>query len=170
MFDIFLSYDGSDEYWRMRFDDVFGQDFTCSLVAPGDVRTAEGETYIGFLNDQGLLHKETVMVVLLGPKAFASKKLDWEIAAALNKKAGRPTGIVAVRLPNHEDHGKKTVSPKRLPVRIADNLHSGHLKLYDWTESPRELESRLYAADKNARANAGKVDNKRKLMTRDMFL
>ena len=75
-----------------------------------------------------------------------------------------------MRLPNHEDHGKKTVSPKRFPIRIVDNLHSGFLKLYDWTESSKELQSRLYAAEKDSRTKPNKADNSRSLMKRDMFL
>lgn len=170
MLDIFLAYDNSDEYWRLRFDDVFGETFKCHQVPPINMHTASGEEYVQSINSSGMLNAETVMVVLIGPKAYASKKLDWEISAALAKKGGRPSGVVPIRLPNHEDHGKKTVSPKRFPIRIVDNLHSGFLKLYDWTESSQELQSRLYAAEKDARTKPNKVDNSRKLMTRDMFL
>ncbi len=130
----------------------------------------QGEVYVKQLIESGVLNNETVMVVLIGPKAYASKKLDWEIAAGLDKKDGRPSGIVPIRLPNHADHGKQKVSPKRFPVRLVDNLHSGYLKLYDWTESPQELQSRLYAAEKDSRTKANKVDNSRALMKRDMFL
>ena len=170
MLDIFLAYDNSDEYWRLRFDDVFGQSFKCHQVSPLDAQGATGEDYVEKLTSSGMLTRETVMVVLIGPKAFASKKLDWEISAALKKKGGRPTGIVPVRLPNHEDHRKKTVSPKRFPIRIVDNLHSGFLKLYDWTESPQELQTRLFAAEKDSRTKPNKADNSRSLMKQDMFL
>lgn len=170
MLDIFLAYDNSDEYWRLRFDDVFGRLFKCHQISPMELQTETGEDYVERLTTSGMLNRETVMVVLIGPKAFASKKLDWEISAALKKKGGRPTGLVPVRLPNHEDHGKKTVSPKRFPIRIVDNLHSGFLKLYDWTESSKELQSRLYAAEKDSRTKPNKADNSRSLMKRDMFL
>lgn len=170
MFDIFLAYDSSDEYWRLRFDDVFSHSFNLRLVAPGDSEMLDGPTYVQRLSQSSLMSADTVMVVLLGPKAFASKKLDWEIAAALTVKGSRPTGIVPIRLPNHEDHGRKTVNAKRLPIRIVDNLQSGFLKLYDWTESSKELESRLYAAEKDSRKLAPKIKNQRALMTRDMIL
>lgn len=170
MLDIFLAYDNSDEYWRLRFDDVFGQSFKCHQVSPVDLLKTTGDDYVDKLVASGMLNRETVMVLLIGPKAFASKKLDWEISAALVKKRGRPTGIVPVRLPNHEDHGKKKVSPKRFPIRIVDNLHSGFLKLYDWTESEQELKTRLYAAEKDSRTIPNKTDNSRALMERDMFL
>ena len=86
MLDIFLAYDNSDEYWRLRFDDVFGRLFKCHQISPMDLQAETGEDYVERLTTSGMLNRETVMVVLIGPKAFASKKLDWEISAALKKK------------------------------------------------------------------------------------
>ena len=170
MIDIFLAYDSSDEYWRIRFDDVFGQDFNCRLISPGEMESETGEDFIRWILEQDLLTEDTVMVALIGPKTFASKKMDWELAAALEKKGRRPTGIVPTRLPNHDDYQKKSVNPRRIPGRLADNLKSGYVKIYDWTESPKELEKRIYTALKEARSLGMKASNSRKLMARDMFL
>lgn len=167
--DIFLSYDGAEEYWRVRFDDVFGRAFACNMVRPAQIQAETGQSYIDDLAAKGFLTPETVMVVLLGPKTYSSRKVDWEIAAALNKIGSRPAGLVAMRLPNHQDHGKSSVNPSRIPSRIADNLKSGYIKLYDWTESQRELENRLFSALKDARQRAHLIKNSRALMERDMF-
>jgi hypothetical protein len=140
------------------------------MVPPGEFSAGDGRAYIDQLLDQGLIQPDTVVVVLIGPKAYSSKKLDWEIAAALEKKGSHPTGLVPIRCPNHEDHGKQSVNPRRIPFRIADNLKSGFLKLYDWTENTRELENRLHAAMKDARVRSHQVKNSRPLMQRDMFL
>ncbi len=170
MLDIYLAYDSSDEYWRIRFDDVFGQEFHCKMISPGDIDTSDGNTFIQWLHQKDFINSDTVVIVLMGPKAFSSKKLDWEIAAALEKKGARPGGVVPIRLPNHQDHRQKSVNPKRIPVRVADNLKSGYLKLYDWTESRGELEKWIYAAHKDARNRGHLVKNSRTLMERDMFL
>ena len=167
--DIFLSYDSAEEYWRTRFDDVFGRDWPYRTVRPTQVPTDDGAEYGRLLHEKGYMDAETVVIVLIGPRTFASRKVDWEIAAALNGAGGRPSGIIAVRLPNHEDYQKPSVNPRRIPQRLADNLKSGYLKLYDWTESLQELQTRLYAALKETRAGTAKLKNDRTLMERDVL-
>jgi Thoeris protein ThsB, TIR-like domain len=166
--EVFISYDSADEYWRARFDDVFGRAFPYRFVRP-DAVPDEGMRYRRELHEKGYLSTETVAVVLIGPKTFSSRKVDWEVAAALGNGTSRPAGVLAMRLPTHEDYQKRSVNPRRIPHRIADNLKSGYLKLYDWTESERELETRLYAALKDARARASLIANSRSLMERDIF-
>lgn len=167
--EIFISYDGADEYFRTRFDDVFGRTFHYRYVTPSQMPGEDGAHYARELREKGYLNDETVVVVLIGPKAYSSKKVDWEVAAALDNSAARPAGLLAVRLPTHEDYQKPSVNPRRIPQRIADNLKSGFIKLYDWTESDREMESRLYTALKDARSRAHLANNARQLMERDMF-
>jgi Thoeris protein ThsB, TIR-like domain len=166
--EIFISYDSADEYWRARFDDVFGRAHPFRFVRP-DAVPEEGALYGRELREKGYLTTETVVVVLIGPKTFSSKKVDWEVAAALDNGNARPAGVLAVRLPTHEDYQKSSVNPRRIPHRVADNLKSGYLRLYDWTESERELETRLFAALKNARGRAELIRNTRELMERDVF-
>lgn len=166
--EIFISYDSSDEYWRARFDDVFGHTHACRSVR-SDAVPDDGSFYARELRDKGYLTGDTVVLVLIGPRTFSSKKVDWEVAAALDDGGTRPAGVLAVRLPTHEDYQKRSVNPRRIPHRIADNLRSGFLKLYDWTESERELDGRLFAALKDARGRAHLVKNSRELMQRDIF-
>lgn len=167
--EIFLSYDGADEYWRARFDDVFGRAFPHRSVRPLDVPPTDGASYGRQLREKGYLSAETVTIVLVGPKAYSSKKVDWEIAASLEAQGGRPAGLLAVRLPTHQDYQRNTVNPRRIPQRLADNLRSGYIRIYDWTESEHELETRLYAALKDARGRMHLIKNTRTLMERDMF-
>lgn len=168
--EIFLSYDRADEYWRTRFDDVFGRDRPYRSVRPSQVPTEDGAEYGRLLREKGYLDAETVVMVLIGPKTFSSRKVDWEIAAAFGTGDSRPSGVLAVRLPNHEDYKKPSVNPRRIPQRLADNLRTGYLKLYDWTESLQELNTRLYAALKEVRTGAAKLKNDRPLMAKDMLV
>ena len=167
--DIFLIYDSADEYWRVRFDDVFAHEFAYRFVRPDAVPDEGGEFYGRELHDKGYLTPETVALVLIGPKTYSSKKVDWEVAAALDNGGTRPAGLIAVRLPSHEDYQKTSVNPRRIPQRIADNLRSGYIKIFDWTESHRELESRLYGALRDAKSRAHLIQNTRDLLERDMF-
>lgn len=167
--EIFLSYDSADEYYRARFDDVFGRAFPYRSVRPAALPSDDGTFYIRELHNKGYLTTDTVMLVLIGPKTYSSKKVDWEVAAALEHRDNLTVGLVAVRLPTHPDFQKAMVDPRRIPRRIADNLKSGYIKIYDWTESERELESRLYSALKDARGRAHLIKNARSLMARDMF-
>ncbi len=169
MLDIFLSYDGSDEYWRARFDDVFGHGRHYRSVRPADMPAQGGAFYASELISKGYITPDTVTVVLIGPRTFSSAKVDWEISAALGDGKGKVGGLLAVRLPNHPDYQKPAVNPKRLPVRIADNLKSGFLRLHDWTESEHELESRLYSANRDARTIQQKINNERALLARDIL-
>ncbi len=167
--EIFLSYDNADEYWRIRFDDIFAHDFTYRFVRPAAVPEEGGQFYGRELHEKGYLTLETVVLVLIGPRTYSSKKVDWEVAAALDNGSARPAGLMAMRLPTHEDYQKPSVNPRRIPQRIADNLKSGYIKLYDWTESHRELESRLFGALRDAKGRAHLIMNSRELLERDMF-
>lgn len=167
--EIFLSYDDSDEYWRARFDDVFSRSFPYKYVRPADMPPGDGTTYVRELRDKHYVTADTVTIVLIGPKAYSSKKVDWEVAASLEAQGVRPAGLIAMRLPSHDDYQKNSVNSRRIPQRLADNLRSGYIKIYDWTESERELESRLYTALKDARGRTHLIKNTRTLMERDMF-
>jgi len=167
---LFLSYDyKTDEYWRVRFDDVFGDAYEIKLVQPGQLKPGDGAGYVKRLIDQQVLTPEDVVVVLLGPKTYSISKVDWDIAAALERKGMRPSGLLAIRLPTHEDHGKKTINPKRLPARLVDNIKSGYVKIYDWSETDTTMQTRYYQALKDTREKRTFIKNNRKLMEQDMF-
>jgi hypothetical protein len=165
---IFLSYDLEDESWRARFDDVFGRAHAFRYVSAADVPPGGGAAYARELRDMGYLDAETVVLVLIGPHTHASSKVDWEVAAALDGDGPARAGLVALRLPTHEDFRKPSVNPRRIPQRVADNLRSGYLNLHDWTESEPELTSRLEAALRDARGKATLAKNERALLPRDL--
>lgn len=167
---IFLSYDArNDEYWRVRFLDVYGHTHTVNHVQPGDLGAHEADGYIDHLVQDGWMEPEDVMIVLLGPRTYSLRKVDWDVAAALRPKPLRASGLLVMRLPTHEDHGKSTINPRRAPGRIVDNIQSGYINVFDWIESEQDLQTRLYGALKNARENSRLVRNDRALMEKDMF-
>ena len=166
--DLLVTYDDErDEYWRVRFGDLFGAEY--DMVSP--VVEAAGfdsiQDYYHWLLDIGLTQDVTVCV-LLGPKTHARRRVDWDIAAALELLESRHPGLLAVRVPTHPDHGRSMANPRLLPPRLVDNLKSGYVKLYDWTEDAAEMARRLHDAQQNARHNAYMIVNKRPPMERDL--
>lgn len=167
---LLVSYDpDTDGYWRTRFSDLFGEQFPMHSVGATAFDYDGCEDFKSRLVSAGYLDQETVVVVLVGPKTYARRQVDWEIAAALELLESRHPGLLAIRLPTHPDHGKQTVNPRRVPQRLVDNLKSGYVRLHDWTESARDLEVRLHEALQNARYNAYMIDNRRSPMARDML-
>lgn len=167
---LLISYDlSSDEYWRVRFSDVFGQDHEINsfkeIAKPG----LYTEEYVKSLTSSNWFTSQTAVVVLIGPKTYSSSRVDWEVSSALKPKTGRPTPLLALRLPTHSDHGRSMFNPSRIPARLADNIKSGYLGLYDWTESDQELNRLLSRAARTAKEKNDDADNKRKLMLKDMF-
>ena len=170
MTSLFLSYDyKTDEYWRVRFLDVYAGEFNVKIYNPQDFQAQTGEEYITYLVENGILTVEDVVVVLVGPRTYSMRKVDWDISAALTKKGMRPSGLIAMRLPTHDDHGKNTINPRRVPTRLVENIKSGYVKIQDWVESEQEMQSRYYQALKDAREKAAKIKNNRPLMAQDMF-
>lgn len=167
---LFISYDpDTDEYWRVRFEDLFGRAFSTRSLPAGEIAAQDGDDYIHQIKARGYIDDNTVMVVLVGPRTYSRSHVDWEIAAALELKGSRPTPLVAIRLPTHPDHGKKSVNPNRIPFRLADNLRSGFLNLHDWSESEQELHSRIMGARKDVLERAHLVQNSRQPLNRDLL-
>jgi len=167
---ILVSYDPSnDEYWRIRFSDLFGQEhdvFSFKELSPD---ASEARAYAQTLSDKKIFDLKTVMVLLIGGKSYARARVDWELSAALTPKPSRPTPIIALRLPTHPDHGRSAYNPSRIPSRLVDNLKAEYIRMNDWTESSQELNRLISMAIRATRDKADEADNSRKLMGKDMI-
>ena len=78
----------------------------------------------------------TVTIVLIGPRTWQRKHVDWEIGSSLRKTKRNPRcGLLGIVLPNHPNHGKKKVLDAHLiPPRLADNWteDDSYALIYDW--------------------------------------
>lgn len=150
---LFISYyHKDDEYYRSRFEVLFGHLFINKSVKVGDITTDVSTEYIKRLIQLNYLSDTSVLVVLVGAKTYCRKHVDWEISAALSKKLGGYTGLIGFRLPTHPDYGKDKYYPENVPSRLVDNLESGYAKLYDWSENEQVIKARIDTAfnDKNS--------------------
>ena len=166
---LFLSFDhGQDDYWLVRFTDVFDNAFDIHSVRTVDLEAEDSQQYIRDLIQGGYIVDGTVLVVLLGAQTYARKMVDWEIAAALETKPTRASGVLGLRLPTHGDFGKNTVAPARIPKRLAENVKSGYCAVHDWTESEQQLQAWVNEAIRNARQKTHLVENTADPLKRDI--
>jgi hypothetical protein len=73
-----------------------------------------------------------VVVVLVGPKTYCRKHVDWEISAGLNKKVGGYSGLLGILLPEFPLTDDNEYYYDDLPARLADNAKSGYARIYTW--------------------------------------
>ncbi|MDH4247240.1 MAG: hypothetical protein OEW39_05435 [Deltaproteobacteria bacterium] len=169
--DLIISYDSAnDEYWRVRFYDLFEFDHnlrTMREALPSEPE--DGAEYVRQIVNTQVFGPDSILIALIGAKSHSLARLDWDFAAALTLKSGRPTPIVPLRLSTHPDHGKRTINPGRMPKRLLDNMRSEYLHLWDWTESLQKLQSHIKTASKAAREISGQATNKRELMKRNLY-
>ncbi|HEX7927552.1 MAG TPA: TIR domain-containing protein, partial [bacterium] len=152
-----------------RFTDVFDEAFEIHSARTVDVEPTDSQQYIRDLIDGGYMLGGTVLIVLLGAQTYARKIVDWEIAAALETKPTRASGVIGIRIPNHPDFGKATVNPARLPKRLAENVKSGFCAIRDWTETPAQLQTWITEATRNALHKTHLVDNTADHLKRDIL-
>lgn len=159
---VFISYyHKDDQYYRNRFEKLFGHLFINKSVEPGDIDTDVSTEYIKRLIQQGYITDTSVLIVLVGPKTYCRKHVDWEISAALSKKVGGYSGLLGLCLPTHLNYGKDKYNPDIVPPRLIDNLKSGYAKFYDWAEDEIKIKKWVEEAFQDRVDKADKINNSR---------
>ncbi|MHA1428593.1 MAG: TIR domain-containing protein [Candidatus Helarchaeota archaeon] len=165
---VFISYyHHDDEYYRNRFEDLFGHLFINTSVKPGDIDTDLSTEYIKRLIQQGYISGSSVVLVLVGPKTYCRKHVDWEISAGLNKKVGGYSGLLGLCLPNHPNYNNDKYNPNIVPARLVDNLKTEYANFYDWTENESNIKKWIGAAFNQRITDKDRIDNSRLQMQRN---
>lgn len=157
---VFISYYHADEYYRNRFEKLFGDLFINKSVHMGDISDDLSTNYIKRLIREKYISDSSVVLVLVGEKTFCRKHVDWEISAGLYKNAG----LIALALPTHDSYNKNKYSEDTIPLRLYDNLISEYAKFYDWTESRNDITSWISTAFENRELKKDNKDNSRPQM------
>jgi len=152
-------YHKDDECYREKFEDLFGHLFVNSSVQEGDIDENSSDEYIKRLIQDDYLSNASVCVVLVGPKTYCRKHVDWEISAALNKKVGGYSGLLGLCLPEHPDFGRDKYNADIVPLRLVDNMKSGYAKFFDWTTDESTIKKRIEEAFQNRINKADKIEN-----------
>jgi hypothetical protein len=158
---VFLSFYNEDKWYKDRFENIFKDVFINKSVMQGEIDTDNNTYYIKRLIQQKYIEDSSVLVVLVGPKTYCRKHVDWEISAALNYKIGGYSGLLGLCLPNHSDYCKDTCTEKNIPPRLVDNLKSKYAKFYDWTEDSGLIKRLIEEAFQGRVNNSEKIDNSR---------
>ena len=142
---VFLSYHHDDQRWKDKFVKWFGDDIVDESVEYGDIDN-ENRTLEAILQEirEDYISDATVTVVLIGPCTWQRKYVDWEIVSSLRDTRSNPRcGLMGILLPNHPDARKGKYDPRRVPPRLADNVHGKdpYAKIYDWTSDGRTMRS-----------------------------
>ena len=160
---VFISYyHHDDEKYRKKFEDLFGDIFINKSVEPGDIDSDLSADYIKRLIQEGYISDSSVVLVLVGPKTYCRKHVDWEISAGLNKKLNGYSGLLGVCLPTHSDYGRDKYNADVVPLRLVDNLKSKFAKYYDWTEDEQKIKGYIQDAFDRRIEDSDKIDNSSK--------
>lgn len=128
---VFISYYHEDEYYRDKFEVYFHDLFINTSVRFGEIDSDLSTEYIKRVIREKHVSNSSVVVVLVGPKTYCRKHVDWEIYAGLFKNAG----LMGLILPNHPDSNNSQWSIGNYPKRLEDNLITKYAKLYHWTDN-----------------------------------
>jgi len=162
---LFLSYyHKDDQYYKNRFDELFGHLFINKSVSPGDIKSDISTEYIKRLIQEKYIEDSSVLVVLVGQKTYCRKHVDWEISAALNKKVGGYSGLLGILLPNFQLTSEGKFRYDDIPPRLADNVKSGYADVYLWNwvcQSNSRIKDAIEEAFRARIEKADKIDNTR---------
>ena len=134
---VFISYfHEDDEEWKERFLQMMGDLIVDRSVNIGDFadnRPPTEET-LRQIREQHV-SDATVTVVLIGPRTWQRKYVDWEINATLRDTRMNPRcGLLGILLPSHPNYNQSSYNPRLLPPRLAVNCTGAdqYAKIYDW--------------------------------------
>lgn len=139
---VFISYFHEDD-----------QDYKDRLVKALDSKAVDMSVSPGDIHDERLSLDEirrrirdnhiadaTVTIVLIGPRTWQRKHVDWEISASvIDRQNNQRCGLLGILLPTHPDYSKspKARNPRLIPPRLARNIGGDNpfAVVYDWPKN-----------------------------------
>jgi len=169
---VFISYYHKDDrYYREVFEKTFNHLFISKSVEPGDISSDASDDYVKHLIQDKYLDDASVVLVLIGPKTYGRKHVDWEISAGLNKKVGGYSGLMGILLPEFPMSPENKYSYSNIPARLADNAKNTYAKIYAWSwvcQSEERIKNAIQEAFDDRINKADKIDNSRKQLSYDL--
>lgn len=146
---VFLSFHSEDLVWKNKFEMLFHH--SADVIVSRAVQTNDipdglkTETIHQKIRDE-YLRDSTVTIVLIGPKTWQRKHVDWEISSSLrHTEYNRRSGLIGILLPNFPLQNNKYF-PKTVPPRLVDNMQNEFVKIYKWTENPQQIKELIHEA------------------------
>lgn len=136
---VFVSFHSADEWYRNKFEELYGEHFISVSVDRGDVDPTNEAEYIKRMIQQEHIVQSSVVFALYGAETHKRMHVDWEISGGLSGKVGGHKGLVIMLLPefpqppyNVNNVYDESVIYSYLHPRTAANLKSGYANLYYW--------------------------------------
>ena len=135
---VFISFHELDLEYKEEFVRRMGSRIVDRSVDTGNIDDAglKTATVRQKIRDE-YIRDATVTIVLIGPRTWQRKHVDWEIGSSIRKtRRNSRCGLLGIVLPNHPDYRGGRLDPHLIPPRLADNLTEGdsYSLLYRWPE------------------------------------
>ena len=133
---VFISFHEQDIEYKEEFVRRMGKRIVDRSVDTGNIDDTglKTATVRQKIRDE-YIRDATVAIVLIGPRTWQRKHVDWEIGSSIRKTKRNPRcGLLGIVLPNHPGYGKKELDPHLIPPRLADNWTEvdSYSLMYDW--------------------------------------
>ena len=147
---VFVSYHHDDQVYMDLFVRMMEGELVDESVGDGDIDDTNlaTETIREYIRD-GFIRDATVTVVLIGPRTWQRKHVDWEIGSSLRDTSRNSRcGMLGILLPNHSAFGSKQYNPRLIPPRLADNSSGNNpfALIYDWTDQASSAREWIHRA------------------------
>ena len=132
---VFICFHEQDIEYKKAFVRMMGKRIVDRSVDTGNINDTglKTETIRQKIRDQ-YIRDATVTIVLIGPRTWQRKHVDWEIGSSLREtRRNSRCGILGILLPSHPNYGKKR-NPRLIPPRLADNWteDDSYALIHDW--------------------------------------
>lgn len=132
---VFISFHEEDIKYKENFVRMMGRRIVDRSVDTGNIDDTglKTATVRQKIRDE-YIRDSTVTIILIGPRTWQRKHVDWEIGSSIRKtKKNSRCGLLDILLPNHPNHGNRRNS-RLLPPRLADNCkgEDPYTLIYDW--------------------------------------
>jgi hypothetical protein len=148
-------------YWKERFEHLFSMEtdgFISKAVGDGDIDdNLKPDTIRSKIRDE-FISDATVTVVLIGPRTWSRRHVDWEISSSIRDTSSNPRcGLLGIFLPTYPltsdtNGSKRYFNPNTIPPRLYDNWKDDKKRfanLYIWSEDPNTVKGWIHQAFQN---------------------
>ena len=136
---VFISFHEKDIKWKEDFVRMMGKRIVDRSVDTGNIDDTglKTATVRQKIRDE-YIRDSTVTIVLIGPRTWQRRHVDWEVGSSIRKTKKNPRcGLLGIVLPNHPNHGRnKKLDPHLIPPRLADNWtgDDSYSLICDWPD------------------------------------
>lgn len=131
---VFVSFHHEDEHYKDEFTTMMDGNIVDRSVGDGDIdNTIKTDTIRQRIRDD-FIRDASVTVVLIGPRTWQRKHVDWEIGSSLrDTRRNDRCGLLGITLPNHTCFNRAP-NHRLIPPRLADNCEGSDpfARVYDW--------------------------------------